>query len=161
MSAGSAAGVATVAGVGKSVYAGAGASAGVATATGDGDAVIKAAGSASGTSSGAAVGKSIFSGVGAASGASGVFSTSRYKMSHPGTAVGTSTVVGIAPSVNTVITGENAAGTSTALAVGAARYAWYQLVDEFDTLDIIVRNIEETMVPTTQGAEYRSEREDL
>jgi hypothetical protein len=163
VTAGASAGTSTATAVGVNLGVGAGASAGVATASG----VPEVVGVSAGTSTAAAEGKFKLSVPGLAEGNAYVNAIGESVRAAAGSSAGTSTSIGIAPSVNTVIVGA-AAGTSAVAGVGAFTTVWDNCIAdlasldaEIDCLDIIVRDIEETMVPATQGEEYRSKRPDL
>lgn len=117
--AGSAAGAATVTGVGRAIHRGAGSAAGTTSVTGDGEALAKAAGSAAGAATVTAVGRAKFRGVGNAAGAATVSGTIRNANGNAGTSVGTSTATAVGRA--TAKAAGSSAGTSTAAAVGRTR----------------------------------------
>lgn len=116
--AGSAAGTATVAGVGSSLADGAGSSAGTATAAGVGSSLADSAGSAAGSATGSGVGSSLADAVGGGAGTSTVNADGdTISELGDGAAAGTSTAAGVGASYADAV--GTAAGSSTAAGVYA------------------------------------------
>lgn len=120
--AGTAAGAATVSGVGASTAASAGTSNGLATASGTGASTAASAGTSAGVATASAVGASTAASVGTSAGAavvSGVGDVAPSAGSAAGTSAGTSTASGVGAS--TVAAAGTAAGSASASGAGAAR----------------------------------------